>query len=107
MDIASILNSLSPEDVSRLRETAESVLGGAKTENPKSGAAGAMAVPSQTEMLTAAAKFSSLMTQRDERSELLLALKPFLSGSRRQKADQAAMMLRLLRVIDSLRGRKN
>lgn len=105
MDLSSLLSSLSDEDVQRLQETAASVFAKSADREPpdKTSSVNNSLISPGSEMLAAATKMSELFSSRDERSELIYALKPFLGEKRRQKADQAAMMLKMLKIVDSVR----
>lgn len=107
MDITSLLDSLSDEDVQKLKETAAQFFG-KKEEKPKEQESPLISSFPQinTNMLTSVAKFSSLMNQHDPRSDFLMALKPLLSEERRKKADDAAMMLKFLKIISAMEGDK-
>ena len=105
MDLSSLLNGLSEADLSRLRETAASVFGAPPAASAPSPVPAPAAVGS--DLLAAAGGLARMMSASDKRSDLLLALKPFLSEARKQKAEQAAMMLRLLAIVDQMRGGRN
>lgn len=107
--LAELLND--PESFEQLREMAESVLGGQKTNNESrnepspdlnSAADGIDLDPVQI------TKIMSLLSQlkssgNDSRSKLLLALKPLLSPPRREKVDTAIKLLKLIDMLPMLR----
>lgn len=108
MDIGSMLQNLSAEDMAKLKETASKFFGGSSTaadtakppaENTQPDLSGI-----DTQMLENAARISSMMSQKDARSDFLMSLKPLLSEGRQQKADEAAKMLKLMKVLGAMRG---
>ena len=103
MDVSSVLNSLSEADISRLRETAAALLGNAGTQTTREPAALPAEPAVNMQWMQTAARMAGLFQQRDPRSDLLYALKPFLSETRRSRADQAAMMLKMLAIVDGIR----
>ena len=107
MDIASLLDSLSDEDVRKLKETAAQFFGNKEEEPKRQEPESRPAFPMiSTDMLTSVAKFSSMMNQHDPRSDFLMALKPLLSEPRRKKADDAAMLLKFLKIISAMEGER-
>ena len=129
MDLSSLLSNLSESDLARLRETAASVFGAssapsaaAPTSPPPFASPSAASSSAQppaptlpsplsavagTQLFSAAADLAQMFSARDPRSDLLYALKPFLGEARRQRADQAAMMLKLLAIVDRVRKDKH
>ena len=133
MDLSSLLSNLSESDLTRLRETAASVFGSDPSSfsppaaSPPAASHAAPAPPSSmpdspppappipspltsvpgTQLFSAAANLARMFSARDPRSDLLFALKPFLGETRRKRADQAAMMLKLLTIVDRVREDKN
>lgn len=109
MDIGAMLQNLSADDMAKLRETASKFLGsesaGEKKELQNSGGALPFDLSSiDPAVLKNAAKISSMMSQKDARSDFLMSLKPLLSEGRRKKADEAATMLKLISVLGVIRG---
>ncbi len=106
MDIGSLLSNLSEEDMRRLRETAASFFGGGSGEREAGGKkdeTGLLPPLFSPQLLGQAAKISAALTEKDPRSDFLLALKPLLSPPRQKKADEAAMMVRLFAVLGSIK----
>ena len=106
MDIASVLDSLTEEDMNRLKETAAQFFGsGDKKE--ESGSDGTPSFPAlDPAMLSGVARMSSMLNERDARSDFLMALKPLLSEERRKKADDAALLLKMLKIVSALESGK-
>ena len=93
-DISSILNSISPEEMERLKGVASSLM-----QSP---------APSQEsiQMPQIPSGLLSIMqgiNSTDDRTELIKALKPFLSAEKQQRADEAMRLLKLLKVLPLLR----
>lgn len=109
MDISSLLSSLSPDDIEKLKATAQQFFGGEtedkhpepKKQEPSSGPQG-FDMPFDPKLITGVAKFSKMMNENDEKSAFITALKPLLSESRRKRADDAVMMLKFFRIINLL-----
>ncbi len=104
MDLSSLLSSLSEEDMQKLQQTAASFFGGQGSAAPASPQQTAPALPALSpELLGQAAKISAALSQKDPRSDFMLALKPLLSPKRQKKAEEAAMMVRLFAVLAGLK----
>ncbi len=109
MDIGSMLQNLSADDLSKLKETASRFFGG-----NDGGAAALDKTPAEsgqfdlsgidTQVLENVARISSMMSQKDTRSDFLMSLKPLLSEGRQKKADEAAKMLKMMKVLGAMRG---
>lgn len=108
MDIASLLSSLSEEDVEKLKATAQQFFGenhnsqntsAVKTENSKPNA-GIPGFPFDAKMLSGVARISEMMNENDEKSAFIAALRPLLSEKRQKKADDAVMMLKFMKIIN-------
>jgi len=128
-DLSSILGSLSGDDIESLKKIASGLMAenSGKTkpddsdggeENSAGSADGETAEQSplsgidlSSVKLPDISKFASLapileqITKRDERTDFLMALKPFLSENRQPKADEAARLLKLINLIPLLRER--
>ncbi len=113
-DIGSILNSLSPEDMENIKKVASDFLG----SNPVSGAqtsAPQKSIPEIPDLsglgMPDLSQLSSLVpvlqafNKPDERLQFINALKPLLSQEKRQKADEAMKLVRLVSVLPLLRER--
>lgn len=96
-NIADLLGSLSDEDFRSLKQTAQSLLGAA--EQPR----GPQDAGIDPEMLAKLGRVMQAMRQEtDARSQLIGALKPYLSAPRRKRADDVMQMLRMLDVLPML-----
>ena len=96
-NIADLLGSLSDEEFRSLKETAQSLLGGAGDSRAREDAG------IDPETLQRLGRVMQIMRQgSDSRSQLIGALKPYLSEPRRKRADDVMQMLRLLDVLPML-----
>lgn len=111
MDINSLLDSLTDEDIEKLKVTAAQFMGGSPgadageknaEENKKT--TGDPFGSISPDMISAVAKVTGAMNQRDARCDFIAALKPLLSAERGKKADDAVMMLKFIRILESLKG---
>lgn len=98
--LGDILGSLSPEDIENLTAAAESIMGG-KSEKGDGCENESGGFPFDPEMLFKIAQlFERLNSSRnDPRCNLISALKPMLSPQRREKADKAIELLRLMSLL--------
>lgn len=104
--LAEILND--PDSLNRVREMAEGLLGGQKTENKNAPPDISSALEGGGFDATQIAKIMSVMSRLkgggdDNRSNLLLALKPHLSAPRREKVDTAIKLLKLIDLLPFLK----
>lgn len=115
--ISDLLNSVSPEELERLKSVAQNLInsgasGGGKGQNEKpskpSGssekAGGGMASLFGEDLTKTLAAVAGQMGREDDRTRFIEALKPLLSDERRQKADEAMRFLRLMDVLPLLKG---
>ena len=124
-DLGAILNSLTPDDIENLKQTAASVLGnnfepptkGNETNNKKEAnqiniddllknVAGSKSfgMPDLSQ-LSAIVPILQAFNSKDERLDFINALKPLLSEERQKKADEATKLVKLMSVLPLLRER--
>ena len=124
-DLGAILNSLTPDDIENLKQTAASVLGGgeapkkepeikqSKQESPQldfndllknMGGLGNLGMPDLSQ-LSAIVPILQAFNSNDERLDFINALKPLLSEERQKKADEATKLVKLMSVLPLLRER--
>ena len=110
-DINSILNSLSQEDMENIKNIASDFLGN-NTQNNVTKQKNIPNVPDLSELgmpdlsqLSALVPIMQAFNQPDERLQFINALKPLLSQEKRQKADEAMKLVRLISVLPLLRER--
>lgn len=104
-DLSSILSSLTPEDMAQLSEMAQQLFGGQASDPPPGPENSAPSFGGvDPELMGKLMKILPLLQQGgdSERARLIQALKPLLSQSRRQKADEALRLLRLIEMIPLL-----
>ncbi len=82
-----------PEGMAKISAMAQSLFGneGEKSEEPKESG--------EAQMLVKAAKLLGDSGGRDDRAQLLLALKPHLSAEKGERVDKAIKLLRLARLL--------
>ncbi len=126
-DLGAILNSLTPDDIENLKQTAASVLGGKNIEPPKKepeiknnkqeqnqpqlddllknlGSLSGLGMPDLSQ-LSAIVPILQAFNSHDERLDFINALKPLLSEERQKKADEATKLVKLMSVLPLLRER--
>lgn len=106
-DIENILSSLGEDDIQALKKAAESIFGEGGAPEPRQEQAGMPGFGdlfNNPEMLSKISTIMSAMNKPDSRSNLIAALKPLLSESRRKRADEAMQMLRLIEIMPMLQN---
>lgn len=122
MDISELLSSVSPEDMEKLKKVAASLMQNGntpakQTENLPAAAAAAAeqssgasdsnsqppAALADAGLISGIAAVGKLMNTDDDRIRFIEALKPLLSEHKRQKADEAEKLLRLMTVLPALK----
>ena len=117
-DLNAILNSLTPEDMENIKNVASSFLGNSAQETnqqKKEPTAKQKSIPNIPDLsglgmpdlsqLSALAPILQAFNMPDERLVFINALKPLLSEEKRQKADEAMKLVRLVSVLPLLRER--
>ncbi|MCD7775539.1 MAG: hypothetical protein LUG85_01405 [Clostridiales bacterium] len=100
MDISELLSSLSPEDMEKLKGTAESLLSGVKSTKEEPEQPESLIDPSMLSVMT---RLGNALNGDDDRTRLIKALKPMLSSEKQEKADEAVKILRLIRLASMIR----
>lgn len=100
MDISEILSSLSEDDIRQLKSAANAIM---NTDSEKKQLKATAADISGADMLGSIGKIGNAVSRDDERTALIKALKPLLSESRQQKADEIMKILKLVQLIPLLR----
>ena len=127
-DLNAILNSLTPDDIENLKQTAASVLGGMENNKPpiqepeikstnqaqnqfnlddllkNMGGLSGLGMPDLSQ-LSAIVPILQAFNSKDERLDFIYALKPLLSEERQRKADEATKLVKLMSVLPLLRER--
>ncbi len=115
-DIGSILNSLSPQDIENIKSVAADFLGSnapskQDTQKPQQNASLPDLITLSNLNMPDLSQISALLpilnafNSHDNRIDFIEALKPLLSEGKRQKADEAMKLVRLMSVIPLLRER--
>lgn len=110
--INELLSSVSPEELERLKGVAQSLIASngnsqntapPKKENTAASAEGISSLfgGDTAKML---ATVSKALSQEDDRTKFIAALKPLLSEERRARADEAMRFLRLMDALPLLKG---
>lgn len=94
MDISELLSSIGDEDMQKLRQTAQNLLG-------QSGQGANAAI--DPKLLGSIGKVAGMLNKPDRRCDFLLALKPLLGPDRQRRVDEAVQMLRMITVLPQLR----
>ncbi len=104
LDLGGLLDALQEQDLSQLLETASSLLQGASNGNAQQPTPDS-APPLDPALLVKLTKLFSLLNRSDPdpRADLLRALRPLVSETRRERIDVAARMLQLARLLPRLR----
>ena len=95
-DLSSLLSSVSPEDMEKIKSIASSLapeLSGIGSNEP---------IPDAPKPSPLIGLMQSVNSS-DEKSELIKALKPFLSDEKKQRADEALRMLKLIKILPLLK----
>lgn len=103
-NIADLLNNMSEAEFQNLRQTAENLFHGMSSEEdePQSKAENGGISP---ELLAKIGRImQSMQSSQDGRSDLIAALKPYLSAPRQKKADEAMQMLRMMDILPMLQS---
>lgn len=101
-DIESLLASVSPEDMERLKGMASSLMAGnsTKKEEKSEAATPAFSMESLKPIMSAIGK----MNNNDDRIKLIMHLKPLLGPDRQRRADEAVKFLHIMQILPELRG---
>ena len=91
-ELASLLDSISPDEMERIKDVASSLAPSLMSEQ-------AAAPKTPSGLMSIMKNISS----KDERTELIKALKPFLSEEKQKRADEAIRLLKLVKIIPLLR----
>ncbi|MBE6727260.1 MAG: hypothetical protein E7562_01280 [Ruminococcaceae bacterium] len=97
--LAGILND--PQSIERIRGMAQSLFGGEKKDEPQRAEA---SFPDISEISGIMGMLSRLKAGgEDDRTRLLLALKPHLSEERQRRVDTAVKILRVIDLLPALK----
>ena len=103
-DLQELLSSISDEDMAKLKNVAESLMGNTvPKEQPKKTAP---SLPFDEKMISKLMSVMGQMNKEDSRTRLILDLKPLLNEDRRKKADDAIKFLQLMHGIRMMTTKK-
>ncbi len=101
-DLQELLSSISEEDMAKLKNVAESLMGNTTPkEQPKKTMP---SLPFDENMISKLMSVMGQMNKEDSRTRLILDLKPLLNEDRRKKADDAIKFLQLMDTLPLLKG---
>lgn len=106
-NINDLLNSISPEDMEKLKSVANSLMnnnnsaGSAGNGGTKQRSAGASNANETSDLIM---RVASAMNRENDKTAFIKALRPLLSEERRHKADEAMKFLRLMDALPLLKG---
>ena len=101
-DLQELLSSISDEDMAKLKNVSESLMGNtAPKEQPKKTAP---SLPFDEKTISKLMSVMGQMNKEDSRTRLILDLKPLLNEDRRKKADDAIKFLQLMDTLPLLKG---
>lgn len=99
--ISEILND--PQSIEKMRGIAEQLLGGEqKATKPAEPSLDLAQIEDTVDIAKIISLFNTVNNKNDDRTKLLLALKPHLSPERRQRVDKAVKILRLIEIMPIL-----
>lgn len=111
-DLSKLLENLSGDDIANLQQMAQSIFGEGQSFSPSPspppeqarqearGEEGGLGI--DPKMMLRLGKLMSSAGGSDQRSALLLALKPHLSPERQARTDNAIQILKLLKILPAL-----
>lgn len=110
--IRELLESVSPEDLERLKSVAQNLMqdsgGGSQKQEAHqkdgSNASAGLSAMLGDDMAKTLAAVAGRMHEEDDRTRFLQALRPLLSEERQKKADEAMRFLRLMDMLPLLKG---
>lgn len=120
-NINDIISGLSQDDIEMLKGVAQSILGGdgedniAQSEKPQQKSGGSVPASQSLQaqlginaadlnmMMKAKKIFDKMNSASDKNTDLIMALKPYLSPENRNKADTAIKILRLFDALPYLK----
>lgn len=106
-NINDLLNSISPQDMEKLKSVASSLMSNKSAQQQEPSAAqntdgmSALFGSDTTDMLI---KVATQMNRENDKTAFIKALQPLLSEERRVKADEAMKFLRLMDTLPLLKG---
>ena len=104
-DLQEILSSISDEDMVKIKSIANSLLNNNQpTETAKPNQNIAPNFPLDEKMMGRIMTIMGQFNKQDNRTQLIMDLKPLLNSDRQKRADEAVQFLRLMEILPMLRG---
>lgn len=97
-NINDLLNSISAEDMEKLKNAASALISKGNQENIKA------SEDNSGDMVSLVMQLASGLNRENDKTAFLKALRPLLSEERQQKADEAMKFLRLMDTLPLLKG---
>ena len=108
MENGDLLNNLSGADISALQEAAKTMFASMQSNDdappPKEDPPAGDVPPIDPAMLMQISKLMGAFREKDSRSDLIAALKPYLSDERKKRADDAMRLIRLMDLLPMLQA---
>ena len=104
-DLQEILSSISDEDMTKIKDIANSLLGNnQQSENPKPTQSFAPNFSLDENMMGKIMTLMGKFNKQDNRTRLIMDLKPLLTPERQKRADEAVQFLQLMEILPLLKG---
>ena len=104
-DLQEILSSISDEDMAKIKNIANSLLSNnPSTEAEKPSQKNIPNFPFDENMMGKIMTLMGQFNKQDNRTKLIMDLKPLLNSERQKRADEAVQFLRLMEILPLIRG---
>lgn len=103
-DFQELLSSISDEDMSKIKNIAASLMNNQISEPQKPSQSLASGFPMDEKMMGKIMSVMGQLNKQDNRTRLIMDLKPLLNSERQKRADEAVKFLQLMEVLPLLRG---
>ena len=106
-NINDLLNSISPQDMEKLKSVASSLMSNKSSQHQEPSAAQStdgMSTLFGSDTANMLMKVATQMNRENDKTAFIKALQPLLSEERRVKADEAMKFMRLMDTLPLLKG---
>lgn len=104
-DLQEILSSISDEDMAKIKNIADSLMKNSQpTETEKPTQKNTLNFPIDENMMGKIMSVMGQFNKQDNRTRLIMDLKPLLTLERQKRADEAVQFLRLMEILPLVRG---
>ena len=104
-DLQEILSSISDEDMAKIKNIANSLMGNnQQPETPKPTQSVIPNFPLDEKMMSKIMSVMGQFNKQDNRTRLIMDLKPLLNTERQKRADEAVRFLQLMEFLPLLGG---